>query len=855
MPEYDFIRATAPYNFVPLPGKARAVEPPPTFDRYRDREGRVTGYFEVVLETLSPLYIRSTLTPEEFRKRQAEKDEKKKEQKPDFYSPGFTDAGEDRDEIGAYLRIPGSSLRGMIRNLVAIFSEGFFEGINDERFFYRAVADQRSSLGVEYNHKMVQGRPDGALQLKAQAGYFYRQGNKFFIRPAQNLPAANPASLQYFRVEEITALALHLPNLHGMSKNYPWRHLKVWFRPKNPGNRLHNNNGVLLHYAKLEGSDIKARTVPKPGTDWEEGWLVATGWMARKHMHWVIAPPVSANAGLDKAVQDADVYEYETHNGLTAAIKDQKFSVIPPEGKNGINHAVPCFYIERTDLGPGRINFGHTGYFRMAYKNTPLNNVPGNLKQGGTAKNNKFDLVEAIFGVAAGENKNVTGEAEKLTDFAGRVFFEDALIDFTKTQPQPLEMNRETARVLGTPKPTTFQHYLEQPNAITAYEASTQYNAENDRKAALDHWDSQEPKLRGFKLYWHRNLRRPKSWIEDPARLAAQAINNQEDTQHPIIRPVNKGARFRFRVRFENLSEVELGALALALDLPVGCAHKLGMGKPLGLGSVRLHCSLYITNRPERYRQLFDAQGNWQTATEKVDASRVESYKSNFAGWLLPKPNNSLNDLWRLDRMAELKTMLTYQELPLELDELTAYMEIPSPEFRVTNEYTERQILGKPREVKGGLTKFKNWKTTLKSDIENWARLSKAIPNEFRRLQRDFVSLFPQWERLRDQALKADLGRIMLAKLVEVGLDNADTINNWNIENRDRRNVKEYLRLLPKYVARIDTYPVQEEIEEEPANEPDTPLDEPDDPANDTPLDEDALRIFQKAFNRKQRGK
>ena len=44
-------------------------------------------------------------------------------------------------------------------------------------------------------------------------------------------------------------------------------------------------------------------------------------------------------------------------------------------------------------------------------------------------------------------------------------------------------------KILSNPKPTTFQHYLEQKS-----------NAPNQ----LNHWNCKEAKIRGYKLYWHR---------------------------------------------------------------------------------------------------------------------------------------------------------------------------------------------------------------------------------------------------------------------------------------------------------------------------------------------------------------
>jgi hypothetical protein len=83
---------------------------------------------------------------------------------------------------------------------------------------------------------------------------------------------------------------------------------------------------------------------------------------------------------------------------------------------------------------------------------------------------------------------------------------------------------------------------------------------------------------------------------------------------------VKAGITFSGRVRFNNLTNLELGALLEALQLPSGCSHRLGMGRPLGLGSVRITSRLRLVDRAARY-------GTWQASgvQEHEDGSRFRS--------------------------------------------------------------------------------------------------------------------------------------------------------------------------------------------------------------------------------------
>lgn len=193
--------------------------------------------------------------------------------------------------------------------------------------------------------------------------------------------------------------------------------------------------------------------------------------------------------------------------------------------------------------------------------------------------------------------------------------------------------------------------------------------------------------IRGYKQYWHRS---GTDWV-DPA----VQDQTQTDDQHTIIRPIKDGVTFSGIIRFENLSKVELGALLSALALPDGCCHKLGMGKPLGLGSVKITPTLYLSKRKERYTDLLK---EWkepiQPSTAKDES--IEDFKADFEKYVLKElGETSISDLWQLDRMKELKKML---EFPGPSDNKTRYMTLP-PQSR-ENEFKHRRVLPKPTEVK-----------------------------------------------------------------------------------------------------------------------------------------------------------
>ncbi len=70
------------------------------------------------------------------------------------------------------------------------------------------------------------------------------------------------------------------------------------------------------------------------------------------------------------------------------------------------------------------------------------------------------------------------------------------------------------------------------------------------------------------------------------------------------IRPITKNTTFAFHLDFNNLSEWELGLLCYALSPTDKFCHRLGMGKPIGLGSVKINIEeIQTINRKKRYAE------------------------------------------------------------------------------------------------------------------------------------------------------------------------------------------------------------------------------------------------------------
>lgn len=155
-------------------------------------------------------------------------------------------------------------------------------------------------------------------------------------------------------------------------------------------------------------------------------------------------------------------------------------------------------------------------------------------------------------------------------------------------------------KVLSSPKPTTFQHYL------------TQGKPNNPDR--LSHYDSPRGSttLRGHKFYWHKGAILP-----DDYKAPESDYNEHKSQYSPAVKPIREDQIFNFDITFENLRPEELGALLWVLDKAGDPDYrlKIGMGKPYGLGSVSIESKTNFENRVQRYGKLFTDK-KWHSALE-----------------------------------------------------------------------------------------------------------------------------------------------------------------------------------------------------------------------------------------------
>ncbi|MBE9593892.1 MAG: hypothetical protein IMF19_10500, partial [Proteobacteria bacterium] len=161
-------------------------------------------------------------------------------------------------------------------------------------------------------------------------------------------------------------------------------------------------------------------------------------------------------------------------------------------------------------------------------------------------------------------------------------------------------------------------------------------------------------KLRGRKFYWHHHPwdKTLKSYTTTEEELER---NRQKLGLTSSVELLLPPAEFTFTVEFDNLAESELGLLLWSLELEEGLAHKLGMGKPIGLGSVKINTELEIIERIDRYTEILSTGISDKPAEKRI---YIDEFKKKM------REENNNNNFDAIPNISDLKKIMNLQNPP-----------------------------------------------------------------------------------------------------------------------------------------------------------------------------------------------
>ena len=226
-----------------------------------------------------------------------------------------------------------------------------------------------------------------------------------------------------------------------------------------------------------------------------------------------------------------------------------------------------------------------------------------------SSKRERLTPAEALFGmVGAGKHVREDGSEEKVSrNLASRLRFSDARTLPTDEAKQSGEV--VTLKILGSPKLPSAAMYFAPRNA----------GVQPTTKPALA---TDVP--RGRKIY----LPHPPEQTATQFWKTTNPADADSAAQKQRVQPLEPGPSFWFHIDFDNLSEAELKLVLTSLSPSDEFVHRLGLGKPLGLGAVRVEMvRCCLIDRLARYRDFSLMQNRYQSAiVGKVGAPPVEIY-------------------------------------------------------------------------------------------------------------------------------------------------------------------------------------------------------------------------------------
>lgn len=546
-----------PYNFVPL---SRAILHPEWAPRVSHdhpfREG-LSGELGLSITAETPLCAGGRQT------------------KPTDSSPGivhFFRTPESR------LAIPGSTIKGMLRNVVEIASFGKFIQVDDLRFGVRDISKADNFYSKAMNRTPV------------NTGWLNYSNGRWYITPCSMERVEQEVIIDFFSIAE-----------------------REWNRNKSAASRYGLLNGIRqVAFSKQRKPDSNGEKVvlhPREELSDDdsnhatEGYLVVTGQpgadfrkRGAKKRDFIFYGARASDAREIRQTVMADFMFIHEGGGEWAYWKGRMREQPPEPG-------IPVFYHEDSN---GVRSIGLARMYRLAYENSVHDAVENTNKAhvNPTAP----DLAQLIFGQL--DEHDPTGA----NNLRGRL---NVSLAETQTPDDESDISRTQAMVLSSPKPTFYPAYVDQ---------SRGRGRQSSYKTMMD----PDAELSGWKRYPVRDQ------AEVPTMSDLVARNPRVQVRLETAPP---GTRFSAKMRFHNLLPAELGAVLWAIDFGANphARHALGTGKPFGFGQVKLEveCISVCPNldpgsEPEDPDLLADAcraafenlmQGFWTAARAEEDDS------------------------------------------------------------------------------------------------------------------------------------------------------------------------------------------------------------------------------------------
>lgn len=496
----------APYHFVPLSSWIYMPEWAHLVSHDHPFEQGLSGIINVELHNLTPLLVGG-------------------ETRRNDNTPAQVCWARDPD--GKPL-IPGTSLKGMLRNVLEIATFGKFDRIDDHRFGYRDISNSDTRYSQTIMDSQVQAawiKYDADSKQwtlrKCRHTLLYSDDFNQFAKPKQAIvnnpqqntlkkyqqwPLSSPAipfSLESRTLEGTRGNPVTKECARQLGKGNLYGH--VVFSGFRPGKKEYSNGCLNFNYLFYDAEN---------GVQPLEGGAAAVSRMFDVH--------------------DAELVQHLKTQGH-------------PE------FGIPVFLrIKKDKTKDQTIAMGLTKMPKVLFDQS-IEEL-AHHQQKALNSQSVFDFCELLFGTLSDSGFGLRS----------RISIADAVCTINKG------LVNSTPVVLGQPRASYLNSYLEQPAAKgdVVHGDLSQYEA-NSKLAGWKRYPTQQ----AFNAHLPQDLK-SKTKVQSQLEL------------------MNPGSQFSGKIVFHNLQPVELGALLWALSPNSDFHHGLGHGKSLGAGAVQINASL-----------------------------------------------------------------------------------------------------------------------------------------------------------------------------------------------------------------------------------------------------------------------
>lgn len=517
----------SPFNFVRLsqrvffPKWAKQISHDvPFFDWFN-------GVISLKITAESPVFVRNGHTKEDA-------DQK--------YNPAYANNPYNSfSEVSGRYFIPGTSIKGAVRNVLGIMSNGKIRVDKSLKFAQREW--RNSDL---YPLKGLQGNfLCGWLKWDKDTGYYIENHGKpcriahtrldeYFEK--QGLPHEN-----LFRSKFSVASQFNLNSELVYNGNI--------YDPKTAVYKYALVNGVKLSDLNFDVDEdyanshhARVKVVEEESNHSFKGCIVFTG----QPNQWIYPRPKQLSPSAGKFYDF--VFKSTTNQPRKLIISDEdfrKYESIYEEHCDWLywkseiyTTGIPVFFRLQNDKLK---DWGLAFLYKLPYSKTPFESLPKEHQS------DEFDLADCIFGTV---NKDCS--------LKGRVSFGHAFCE----QENPRVCRNGVRLVLSSPKASYYPIYIQQRGENGTVRRYKTYN---------------DGELAGWKRY--------------PIRSNVWETATGSNLLDTVLYPLEAGASFVSKVRFFNLNTFELGALLSALTYHHNedtAYYQLGQGKPYGYGKVKI---------------------------------------------------------------------------------------------------------------------------------------------------------------------------------------------------------------------------------------------------------------------------